>query len=90
MPHEFDAVMNPGAWGQKQMSKFQMYDVVRVVEVPASWDLSFGFRAPSLGDLGAVVMVYDSPQEGYTVEGVGVDGRTEWMAEFKPGQLEQT
>jgi hypothetical protein len=33
-------------------------------------------------------MVYDAPQEGYTVEAVSGDGRTEWLLEFTPEEIE--
>ena len=64
---------------------FQMYDTVRVVALPSTFDPSL--REPKVGDVGVVVMVYDSPTEGYGVEGVD-DGRTIWLADFRPDELE--
>ena len=70
-------------------SKFQLYDIVRVVRLPEHSRAEPGFRAPRIGDTGAVVMVYDQPGEGYTVEAVSRDGRTEWLLEFSPDDLER-
>jgi hypothetical protein len=73
------------------MPKFQLYDTVRVVRVPARQPGGHEdrFRLPRVGDTGAVVMVYETPQEGYTVEAVANDGRTEWLMEFPPDDLEK-
>jgi len=72
------------------MGKFQIYDVVRVVSVPLQISHSGSQRrVPRVGDTGAVVMAYDSPSEGYTVEAVAADGVTEWLLDFGPGDLER-
>ena len=72
------------------MSKFQLYDMVRVVRLPPiSAQQKDRFRPPCIGDTGAVVMVYETPQEGYTVEAVASDERTEWLTEFSPDDLER-
>lgn len=42
-----------------------------------------------VGDIGVVVMVYDSPREGYGVEGVANDSRAEWVFDFGPEDLER-
>ncbi len=61
------------------MSKFQLYDAVRILSVPNWKNEGVESRPPRVGDIGVVVMVYDSPREGYGVEGVGSDGRAEWL-----------
>ena len=72
------------------MTKFEIYDVVRVVRIPDSPAIPDSqMRAPYVGDIGAVVMVYDSPSESYTVEAVAADGCTEWLLEFGPEDLER-
>ena len=72
-----------------RMTEFREYDVVRVVSVPITASHpDDGFRVPRVGDTGAVVMVYNAPIEGYTVECVSPDGRTEWLLEFVPDDLE--
>jgi hypothetical protein len=73
---------------EKLPPKFSMHDSVRVRQVPAKCDQSPGFRRPIVGEAGAVVMVYDSPHEAYAVEGVLPDGRTAWLADFTPNQLD--
>ncbi len=72
-------------------SKFQLYDIVRVARPPAGKNLGerIGDRQPRIGDKGTVVMAYAKPHEGYTVEAVAPDGRTEWLADFLPGELEK-
>jgi hypothetical protein len=72
-------------------TKFQLYDVVRVVRLPDSAvsSVESRFRAPKIDDTGTVVMVYEQPQEGYTVEAVGSGGRTEWLLDFSPDDLER-
>jgi hypothetical protein len=72
-------------------TKFQPYDVVRVVHLPSqtAGGTADGFRAPRVGDTGAVVMVYEQPSEGYTVEAVACDGSTEWLVDFLPDDLER-
>ena len=71
-------------------TKFQLYDSVRVVRVPSqpAGSATDRFREPRVGDTGAVVMVYEEPTEGYTVEAVARDGRTEWLVDFPPDDLE--
>ena len=72
-------------------TKFQIYDIVRVTRLP---DLPVkgergSFRSARVGDTGTVVMVYEEPSEGYTVEGVAGSGRTEWLGDFLPDDLEK-
>jgi Domain of unknown function (DUF4926) len=70
------------------MSKFAMYQTVRVVSVPAAskaWPRS---GLPQIGDTGAVIEIYCEPHEAYTVESVASDGRTNWLVDFLPNELE--
>ena len=71
------------------MPKFQLFDAVRVVRVPAGQRASAESRLAKVGDIGVVMMVYDSPREGYGVEGVEDDGRNEWYFDFAPEDLER-
>ena len=64
------------------MPKFKMYDVVQVVRLPSQQGNEPGYRSPQIGDRGTILMVYDSPTEGYTVEAVAKDGQTKWLLEF--------
>ena len=73
------------------MPKFQQYQVVRVVCVPSRANAFSPLvcnRSPRVGDTGAVVEVYSDPNEAYCVEAVLPDGRTEWLADFLPDELE--
>jgi len=71
------------------MPMFSIYDTVRVVKPPLVHDVSLSVHTPCAGDIGVVVMAYDSPKEGYTVESIAKDGRAEWLADFQPEQLER-
>jgi hypothetical protein len=76
--------------GTVSMSKFRLYDVVQVVQVPQDLSsLGPATRPPRVGDTGTIVMAYDSPSEGYTVEAVATDGCTEWLMDFRPQDLER-
>ena len=70
------------------MTKFKMYDSVRVLLSPASFDPSVSSPEPQAGDIGIVMMIYDSPNEAYGVEESSGDGRAEWLADFEPSELE--
>jgi hypothetical protein len=70
------------------MPRFQLYDRVRVIAAAQSFDGRLSRRAPQVGDVGTIVMAYDSPSKGYTVEAVQEDGQTAWLADFRPDQLE--
>lgn len=74
------------------MPKFEPYQTVRVVRVPSRADASVlsggDYRSPQIGDTGAVVEVYSNPQEAYCVEAVTPEGRTEWLVDFLPDELE--
>ena len=70
------------------MTKFQNYDLVRVVRIPNPLtNPDSQVRRPRVGDIGAIVMVYDSPTEGYSVEAVAADGSTKWLLDFGPEDL---
>ncbi|GAB3358631.1 hypothetical protein GCM10027430_29290 [Lysobacter tyrosinilyticus] len=71
------------------------YDVVRVIaEIPADRvdaGASQG-RMPQVGDLGAVVMAHASnprQEPAFTVECVGPDGHTVWLADIFASELER-
>lgn len=69
-------------------------DIVRVVApiAPGRVDHGVGLRAPRIGDLGAVVYVYESlpsREESYAVECVDAHGRTLWLADALGSELER-
>lgn len=74
------------------MPKFEMYQTVRVVRVPSRPDAPVltgaEYRLPQVGDTEAVVEVYSEPHEAYCVEAVAPNGRTEWLVDFLPDELE--
>jgi len=75
----------------RAMPKFAPYQTVRVVRVPSRQNASWrgvGDRLPRVGETGTVVEVYTEPHEAYSVEAVLADGRTEWLVDFLPDELE--
>lgn len=66
------------------LTKFKVFDEVRVKAMPAAYDPDFG--PPKVGEIG--VVVYMSPKDGYGIEKVSSKGHVEWLADFKPEQLE--
>lgn len=73
------------------MSKFQIYDVVKVARPPRAMAVGDGtsMNRPDLGDIGVIVMAYEPPCEGYTVESVLADGTRNWLHDFSADELEK-
>lgn len=68
------------------MTKFNLYDVVQVVRIPREIRPSeINKRPPRIGDTGTVVMVFETPSEGYLVEA----DDSKWLADFRPEDLEK-
>lgn len=74
------------------MPKFRMNQVVRVIRAPErqkTWVLTGAeCYAPRAGDTGAVVEIYSDPREAYCIKAVAPDGRTDWLLDFLPEELE--
>jgi hypothetical protein len=72
------------------MLLFKPHDLVRVVRLPVPREdgLNGGLRAPRIGEVGEVVLVYESP-EGYLVECPAEDGSNVWLADFSPEDVER-
>jgi hypothetical protein len=72
--------------------KFKLDEVVRVLRAPKGqnqWVLTGAeCRVPCVGDTGTVIEVYSDPREAYCVEAVASDGRTGWLLDFLPGDLQ--
>ena len=69
------------------MPKFQPYQRVRVIQVLPRMDSNIGDCFPQVGDIGTVVEVYSDP-EAYCVEAVLPNGRTKWLMDFSPDDLQ--
>lgn len=73
--------------------KFELFDAVTLIVdwpggEPTPGDLAFGnYREPRIGDVGAIVMVYDRPYEAYEVEFSDHEGRTTAMTALLPDQI---
>ena len=74
------------------MAKFKEYQCVRVARLFSSKVWIEGTdsvkRSPKAGDEGVVVDIYTDPTEGYCVECVQQDGKTVWLADFTPDELD--
>jgi hypothetical protein len=73
------------------MAKFQMFQTVRLVKIPerdARVIIHNSFRAPKLGDTGAVIEIFSEPREHYFVEAVTPDGGCDWILDLFPDELE--
>jgi hypothetical protein len=77
---------------KRNMPKFKINQVVRVIRAPEgqnTWILTGAeYRAPRAGDRGAVVEVYSNPHEAHCIQAVAPDGRTNWLLDFLPEELE--
>jgi lipoprotein-releasing system ATP-binding protein len=73
------------------MGSFREHDVVRIISTDGAGlsvsDIVEAMRPPEVGDVGTVVAL-DPLLSSTTVECVSGDGRTAWIAEFAPGDLE--
>ncbi|MEW6023671.1 MAG: hypothetical protein AB1807_16195 [Pseudomonadota bacterium] len=72
------------------MSSIQIYDVVRIKDLRQPVDFQpdgTSVRAPSVGDVAAVIEVYSNPP-GYELECSGKDGITIWIWSFAPEDVE--
>ena len=72
------------------MSSIKIYDVVRIKELRQPVDFQpdgTSVRAPSVGDVAAVIEVYSNPP-GYELECSGKDGITIWIWSFAPEDVE--
>jgi hypothetical protein len=72
---------------------YREFDVVRVVALPSelATQTSQNSEAPQIGDSGTVVFMHQ-PRLGlelaYTVERVGQDGTTLWLADFLASEID--
>lgn len=67
--------------------KFKQYQIVKVICIPSSNSIIDGC-SPKIGDTGTIVEFYSNPYEAYTVEMVLPDGKTKWLVDFLPEELE--
>lgn len=61
--------------------KFNEYDTVRVL-IETEHDVK-------KGDIGAVIMIYDDPTEGYEVEFINEDGTQKAQIVFRANEIEK-
>jgi hypothetical protein len=60
----------------------RQYDYVRITEIHRKFSQSDcipGTRIPEVGDIAAVIEIYDKPELGYELESVNERGETEWL-----------
>lgn len=68
---------------------FKQYDVVRIarlLEAPAADDFAVNQRPPRLGDVAAIVEVYQKPSLGYELECIAW-GQMEWLCAYPAEEI---
>ncbi len=71
--------------------KYKQYSTVKLKEIKRQFnnnDLSVGERTPQVGDVAAIVEVYENPSLGYELECVDENGITQWLVTFSPEDAE--
>jgi hypothetical protein len=71
--------------------KYKQYSVVRLKQIKKQFqesELSFGKRAPKIGDVATIVEVYENPRLGYELECTDENGITEWLITFSPEEAD--
>ena len=71
--------------------RYKQYSVVRLIRIKKRFseeELSFGKRAPRVGDLATIVEVYEKPEIGYELECSDESGITDWLVTFSPEEAE--
>ena len=69
---------------------FKQYDTVRITklrETPAVDTLGISRRLPKVGDVAAIVEVYETPSLGYELECTSA-GQTEWLHSFRAEDID--
>lgn len=60
----------------------RLYDYVRITAIHRNFsesDCIPGTRVPKIGDIAAVIEIYNKPALGYELESVNERGETEWL-----------
>jgi hypothetical protein len=60
----------------------RQYDYVRITAIHRNFSKAEcrpGTRAPKIGDIAAVIEIYNNPARGYELESVNERGETEWL-----------
>jgi hypothetical protein len=73
------------------MSKFSLFQTVRVVSLhsPKAWPWPISsLPSPQIGDIGAIIGICPQRRESYTVESILPGGKTRWLIDFSPEDLE--
>jgi len=71
--------------------KYKQYSVVKIVKIKkqiCKEDLLVGSEVPRVGDLAAIIEVYEQSTLGYELECESEDGTTNWMLTFSPEEVE--
>ena len=69
----------------------KQYNTVKLKEIKKQFyrnDMSVAEREPRVGDIAAIVEVYENPSLGYELECVDKNGITQWLATFSPDDAE--
>ncbi len=72
-------------------ANINQYDYVRITAVHRRFspeDCVPGTRLPEVGDVAAVIEIYDKPELGYELESVNEQGETNWLVTVAASDLE--
>ena len=72
-------------------SEIRQYDYVRITKVCRFFsqeECKPGNRTPVIGDIAAVIEIYDKPKLGYELESVNEKGETIWLITINASDLE--
>ncbi|MEN6319552.1 MAG: hypothetical protein ABFD82_12445 [Syntrophaceae bacterium] len=89
MVDRFDCIL----WKSKKnmnSNGVQQYDYVRIMAIYRKFskaDCMPGTRVPEVGDIAAVIEIYDKPELGYELESVNERGETNWLVTVATSDL---
>ena len=69
----------------------QQYDYVRITAIRRTFlkeECEPGTRTPIVGDIAAVIEIYDNPKLGYELESVNEEGETNWLVTVAATDME--
>lgn len=72
-------------------SEINQYDYIQIISIHRNFsqkDVFPGKRLPEIGDIAAVIEIYDKLELGYELECVNRDGETDWLITVKNSDLE--
>lgn len=71
-------------------NEINQYDYVRIISLHRTFQPEevIGTRLPAVGDVAAVIEIYENPELGYELESVHEDGNTNWLVTVVSSDVE--